>query len=133
MGWIPTLIFADEDGLLPQSRDGKSPNRYFPELLEALAPLLEKPCVLDGEMVIVGSPGLISRLCCSASIQPSRAWEALRDSSAKSLLTTCREIDFATPRHATQFVRWRPDKSAKKCRYDQLEVTRRRSLKKCSG
>ena len=97
MGWIPTLIFADEDGLLPQSRDGKSLNRYFPELLEALAPLLEKPCVLDGEMVIVGSPGLISRLCCSASIQPSRAWEALRDSSAKSLLTTCREIDFATP------------------------------------
>jgi ATP-dependent DNA ligase len=26
-------------------------------------------------------------------------------------------------RHTTQFVRWRPDKSPKDCRYDQLEVT----------
>jgi ATP-dependent DNA ligase len=26
-------------------------------------------------------------------------------------------------RHATQFVRWRPDKSPRECRYDQLEVT----------
>ena len=26
-------------------------------------------------------------------------------------------------RHATTFVRWRPDKPARDCRYDQLEVT----------
>jgi ATP-dependent DNA ligase len=26
-------------------------------------------------------------------------------------------------RHATQFVRWRPDRSPRECRYDQLEVT----------
>ncbi len=26
-------------------------------------------------------------------------------------------------RHATQFVRWRPDRSPAQCRYDQLEVT----------
>lgn len=26
-------------------------------------------------------------------------------------------------RHATVFMRWRPDKPAKDCRYDQLEVT----------
>jgi ATP-dependent DNA ligase len=26
-------------------------------------------------------------------------------------------------RHATQFLRWRPDKSPAACRYDQLEVT----------
>ena len=26
-------------------------------------------------------------------------------------------------RHATQFLRWRPDKSPRECRYDQLEVT----------
>jgi len=26
-------------------------------------------------------------------------------------------------RHATQFVRWRPDRSPEQCRYDQLEVT----------
>jgi ATP-dependent DNA ligase len=27
-------------------------------------------------------------------------------------------------RHAAQFLRWRPDKSPKDCRYDQLEVTK---------
>ena len=26
-------------------------------------------------------------------------------------------------RHATQFLRWRPDKQPRDCRYDQLEVT----------
>jgi ATP-dependent DNA ligase len=26
-------------------------------------------------------------------------------------------------RHATRFVRWRPDKAPKTCRYDQLEAT----------
>ena len=26
-------------------------------------------------------------------------------------------------RHATTFLRWRPDKPARDCRYDQLEVT----------
>jgi len=33
-------------------------------------------------------------------------------------------------RHATQFLRWRPDKRARDCRYDQLEVTRPFVLKK---
>jgi ATP-dependent DNA ligase len=33
-------------------------------------------------------------------------------------------------RHATHFVRWRPDKPPKDCRYDQLEVTTPFALKK---
>jgi len=33
-------------------------------------------------------------------------------------------------RHATTFLRWRPDKDPKDCRYDQLEVTRAYDLAK---
>ncbi len=47
-----TLIFRDGDEILIQSRDGKSLNRYFPELLEALRSELPRRCVLDGEIVI---------------------------------------------------------------------------------
>ena len=41
-----------------QSRDGKSLNRYFPELLETLHAQLPNICVLDGEIVIAGDSGL---------------------------------------------------------------------------
>jgi ATP-dependent DNA ligase len=36
-------------------------------------------------------------------------------------------------RHATQFVRWRPDKRPADCRYDQLEVTKPYELEKVFG
>ena len=36
-------------------------------------------------------------------------------------------------RHATQFVRWRPDKPPVECRYDQLEVTSPYELEKVLG
>ena len=36
-------------------------------------------------------------------------------------------------RHATQFVRWRPDKQPRDCRYDQLEVTTPYELAKIFG
>ena len=36
-------------------------------------------------------------------------------------------------RHATQFLRWRPDKPPADCRYDQLEVTTPYELKKVFG
>jgi ATP-dependent DNA ligase len=41
-----------------QSRDGRPLDRYFPELVEALAALLPASCVVDGEIVIVGARGL---------------------------------------------------------------------------
>lgn len=47
-----TLVFKDGDEIYLQSRDEKPLNRYFPELLPALAKQLPKRCVLDGEMVI---------------------------------------------------------------------------------
>jgi len=53
-----TLIFRDGDDILIQSRDTKSLNRYFPELLEPLLAQLPARCVLDGEIVIAGSAGL---------------------------------------------------------------------------
>ena len=47
-----TLIFRDGDEILLQSRDGKSLNRYFPELLDPLLAAMPPRCVLDGEIVI---------------------------------------------------------------------------------
>jgi ATP-dependent DNA ligase len=46
------LVFRDGDEILIQSRDGKSLNRYFPELLESLRSQLPVRCVLDGEIVV---------------------------------------------------------------------------------
>src|SRR4051812_42895603 len=53
-----TLIFRDGDEVLIQSRDQKSLNRYFPELLDPLRAQLPVRCVLDGEIVIAKNGGL---------------------------------------------------------------------------
>ena len=52
------LIFRDGDEVLLQSRDEKSLNRYFPELIEPLQAQLPNRCVLDGEIVIAKDGGL---------------------------------------------------------------------------
>jgi len=60
-GWIfepkwdgfRALVFRDGDNILIQSRDEKSLNRYFPELVETLRAQLPARCVLDGEVVLV--------------------------------------------------------------------------------
>jgi ATP-dependent DNA ligase len=65
-GWIfepkwdgfRALVFRDGDETFIQSRDGKSLNRYFPELLETLKAQLPRACVLDGEIVIASASGL---------------------------------------------------------------------------
>jgi ATP-dependent DNA ligase len=46
------LVFRDGDEVLIQSRDEKSLNRYFPELIEPLSMQLPERCVLDGEVVL---------------------------------------------------------------------------------
>src|SRR5215471_2277914 len=46
------LVFRDAEDILIQSRDEKSLNRYFPELVEALKTTLPSCCALDGEIVI---------------------------------------------------------------------------------
>ncbi|MDQ2926451.1 MAG: ATP-dependent DNA ligase [Acidobacteriota bacterium] len=52
------LVFRDGDEIEIQSRDGKSLNRYFPEVVETLLAQLPARCVLDGEIVIAGKAGL---------------------------------------------------------------------------
>ncbi len=49
------LVFRDGDEILIQSRDEKSLNRYFPELLEPLRAQLPARCVLDGEIVVANN------------------------------------------------------------------------------
>jgi len=46
------LVFRDGDEILLQSREKKSLNRYFPEILAPLRDQLPPHCVLDGELVI---------------------------------------------------------------------------------
>ena len=52
------LVFRDRDEILIQSRDEKSLNRYFPELLERLRSQLPPRCVLDGEIVVAQNSAL---------------------------------------------------------------------------
>ena len=52
------LVFRDGDEILIQSRDTKSLNRYFPEVVSFLKEQLPERCVLDGEVVIAGARGL---------------------------------------------------------------------------
>ena len=52
------IVFRDEDEILIQSRDQKSLNRYFPELIASLQSQLPPHCVLDGEIVIARNSAL---------------------------------------------------------------------------
>jgi len=49
------LVFRDGDEVLLQSRDEKSLNRYFPEMLGPIRDQLPEQCVLDGELVIANN------------------------------------------------------------------------------
>ncbi|HEY1536141.1 MAG TPA: ATP-dependent DNA ligase [Polyangiaceae bacterium] len=53
-----TLVFRDGAEVLLQSRDQKSLNRYFPELIAPLLAGLPQQCVLDGEIVVARDGGL---------------------------------------------------------------------------
>ena len=65
-GWIfepkwdgfRAIMFRDADEILLQSRDQKSLNRYFPELIAPLQNHLPPHCVLDGEIVIARNGAL---------------------------------------------------------------------------
>src|SRR5215207_8220854 len=52
------LIFREGKEVMIQSRDEKSLNRYFPELIEPLLKQLPTRCVLDGEVVVAQSGAL---------------------------------------------------------------------------
>ncbi|HKP80912.1 MAG TPA: ATP-dependent DNA ligase [Pyrinomonadaceae bacterium] len=52
------LIFRDGKEVMIQSRDEKSLNRYFPELIDPLLKQLPTHCVLDGEVVVAQNDAL---------------------------------------------------------------------------
>ena len=52
------LVFRDGDEVLIQSRDEKSFNRYFPELIEPLRSQLPARCAFDGEIVVARNGAL---------------------------------------------------------------------------
>ena len=52
------IAFVDAASAYLQSRDLKPLARYFPEVAAALMERLPRPCVLDGEIVIMGERGL---------------------------------------------------------------------------
>jgi ATP-dependent DNA ligase len=65
-GWIfepkwdgfRAIVFRDGDEVFLQSRDERSLNRYFPELLAPLKATLPDQCALDGEIVVAQNNGL---------------------------------------------------------------------------
>jgi ATP-dependent DNA ligase len=52
------IVFRTNEGVHLQSRDLKPLNRYFPELEKALAEMLPRGCILDGEIVVATAHGL---------------------------------------------------------------------------
>src|SRR5690625_7943514 len=53
------IIFRDGDEILIGSRNTKPIERYFPKLVAALRSTLPQRCVLDGEIVIQNSDGVL--------------------------------------------------------------------------
>jgi ATP-dependent DNA ligase len=52
------LVFRDGEGVHIQSRDGRGLERFFPELVPALAEAFPPGCVVDGEIILAGPEGL---------------------------------------------------------------------------
>lgn len=51
------LVFRDGNEVEICSRNGRSLNRYFPELIEAFRTGLPRRCVLDGEIILISADG----------------------------------------------------------------------------
>ena len=52
-----SVVFRDSDEVEIGSRKEKPMNRYFPELVEAFLAHLPDRCVVDGEIIVIGSTG----------------------------------------------------------------------------
>jgi ATP-dependent DNA ligase len=52
-----SIIFRDSDEVEIGSRNEKPMTRYFPELVEAVRANLPERCVVDGEIIVIGSSG----------------------------------------------------------------------------
>ncbi|MCW2493241.1 MAG: hypothetical protein QOH56_4536 [Pseudonocardiales bacterium] len=52
-----SIIFRDGDEVEIGSRNEKPMTRYFPEVVEAVRAILPERCVIDGEIIVIGSSG----------------------------------------------------------------------------
>jgi ATP-dependent DNA ligase len=52
------MAFADGGDVHIESRDGRALQRYFPEVAEILCDALDRPCVVDGEIILPRDDGL---------------------------------------------------------------------------
>jgi ATP-dependent DNA ligase len=52
-----SIIFRDSDEVEIGSRNEKPMNRYFPEVITAVRENLPERCVIDGEIIVIGSSG----------------------------------------------------------------------------
>jgi ATP-dependent DNA ligase len=52
-----SIIFRDSDEVEIGSRNERPMTRYFPELVEAVRANLPERCVVDGEIIVIGSAG----------------------------------------------------------------------------
>ncbi len=108
------------------------------QLVEELAPLREKAleahpwrgwAEAQDEAAVKGQrlPGATSRWNRGKDL----SWEPLRPERVCEV--SYDHMQGTRFRHAAQFVRWRPDKRPKDCRYDQLEVTPAYELERVFG
>ncbi|MDE0652808.1 MAG: ATP-dependent DNA ligase [bacterium] len=79
------VIFRDGDAVEIGSRNERLLTRYFPELVGPLRARLPQRCVLDGELVIVGSGGGLDFDALGARIHPaaSRIGRLARETPAR--------------------------------------------------
>ncbi len=116
------LGLYDRDGLLQHVGFTSSfPSAARPELTRKLRKLIERPG-FTGK-----APGGPSRW----NTGKSTAWEPLRP----ELVVEVRFDHFSGGRfrHGTKFLRWRPDKAPKQCKFDQVEAVAVSPLKLIRG
>jgi bifunctional non-homologous end joining protein LigD len=65
------IVVRDGPGLEIHSRNGKPMARYFPELVEAFLAQLPDPCVIDGEVVVIGESGRLDFFALQQRIHPA--------------------------------------------------------------
>src|SRR6266536_2543955 len=53
-----SIVFRDGDEVEIGSRNERPMTRYFPELVEAVRENMPERCVVDGEIIVIGSSGL---------------------------------------------------------------------------
>lgn len=85
------IIFRDGDEILIGSRNTKPIERYFPELVAALRSTLPQRCVLDGEIVIQNSDGVLDFPALQQRIHPaeSRINKLSRETPAQFVAFDC--------------------------------------------